>query len=1478
MTKILVVPVYLDALVLDKPTAMVEAFADFSRTPYFNGERDVNPDTPNLSEEILSQPFENQNLYLERGVHLHWSLPDALTRGSKGATGKTEFPAVPNRWLISRLPKGSPNPDMQWVVESDFVYLPSASESNSPPGITYPTPKDTSRPFGYLGRCLDLTAWQNESNKSKNKYLDKLTAVGYGEPAFAAFYPNCHSVFGFWDNIETDVNKMKNSGIAYEVLGWYSNGGQDFLSQWIQQFTKDKNKTPSLDEQLQALKDSSSWINKSVLVSPQPELIRNMVCYARIEFTPPRPAQDQGVSIVIGLPDAPQTASGPVNFPVTITGAKTIDVKAADVKLKTSLSARGTVSILEGTTATPKIKIDGIAGDGTIGISSIDTRGITAQAGTPPAPSKKAAGEGLAIGNTSTEALSAYLAGKLSPDDTAKKSIIEDQLETLHLTPGLEKLRLDISLKFKEARHSKGFRPVTAGHIWTLRPESNPQADQMVNRSEQVTLPLELAELLNTLNDVQQAYDKANFEIESLRSQLFADWYKYMLCAYPPLDTPDDYPNIDEVKEFIEANYLDGQAPLQKKMAVVGKVYSGKHTAETIRTIQQNNGNVEIVYLDYDPTADKRTILYADPPATDAANAGEILAIKIRDSVKALLGSDAMSGLQKVVESDIADWDGFAAILDQSNLLTNKYSPLPQRQTSPEDREKEIVSLLKDLNDLVFQKHTAASQDLCRMVEDAWKKASTGTQGWADLSADSTKLIKTLKTNMDLPVHAWMRLNRLLLESLFPQFIAHRPDYLLKRIPAPRYWEPNDPVVLLAGDAVNPTDRHGPEGELQEKGLLVCGVVSPAGTLTFDSKNGLDALRDAIQTQAGTLGRQDWMGQPWNPIMLEWEVEFFPAGQGGNRGTSDPQYDPNYIVHSENYKLPDDSCDFDNAAKVKVVDDAKVYSGRSILTAHARNQLKLKLEAYLSKEVLGQYYKDKSIPSENQKIDMLGAQIGAIRTWYEGSNGTDFNQPAYTAIRAYELLQNTDILAQSLGGFNQALLMHKQTLQLPIDDPLGFKEYQDFTNLVAASVGRVNSNAPQPLNDFSPIRAGRMELVRLRLIDTFGQVRDIALDGQTISTSETLPPSDTNKVSLPPRLAQAARLNFRWLAAGNDEAEMNDHPATSPICGWILPNNLDDSLMVYEPGGQALGSLDASGWRSAPGRYPPVSIIDIPNPHLRKLIKYLYAQGSDFFDDFLTAIENALENIDPENFAQHEALALLMGRPIAVVRASLNLELRGRPAVNQDWNTFRQDMQGTATQKDSQGIDHLVRTTDGFTNVDFSIRIGEFEQLNDGLIGYWVEGDNGYEDDKFYAPQTSDEIDHPNIRFHQENDPAMIQQSIDDPSHKLTMLLDPRGVVHATCGILPTKAIQIPPDQFADALRAIEVTFLTAPVLTDIGKINLPLPDEPGYQWSWLEKESGIWADETAIGPITTQATFASKQAIREGWLKLRPRPDQKTR
>src|SRR5690242_16293761 len=103
MSNILLVPVHLDALVLDHDQMVVETTADFSRLPYSNGKYDIHSDIANISEELVATPFQNENLLLRAGIHLHWSLPDALTKAKyDSATGRQIFPRVPNRWLVTR--------------------------------------------------------------------------------------------------------------------------------------------------------------------------------------------------------------------------------------------------------------------------------------------------------------------------------------------------------------------------------------------------------------------------------------------------------------------------------------------------------------------------------------------------------------------------------------------------------------------------------------------------------------------------------------------------------------------------------------------------------------------------------------------------------------------------------------------------------------------------------------------------------------------------------------------------------------------------------------------------------------------------------------------------------------------------------------------------------------------------------------------------------------------------------------------------------------------------------------------------------------------------------------------------------------------------------------------------------------------------------------------------------------------------------
>lgn len=1195
MSAILAVPIHLDALYLKSDRLGIEPMANFSRLAYVSQQRDVNSNIAYISEEIVSRPFQNQNLSLKPGIHLHWSLPDALTEAIqvKCNSGRTNtiFRQVPDRWLVTRSQAGKL--EKQWIVESDYLY--PAAEGVSSGSIIYPVEvkshSDSSQPYRYMGRKIPLSLWQAAK---KGKYFKKLTAVGYGEPTFAAFYPNCHSVFGFHDR---DYIDNVPQGLQYEVIGWYGNSKRDYLYR----LAKEKNISQI----------ESHWAIPTK--SEEAELPKQMVCHARLVFQPEEVTKNSN--------------------------------QQADVE--------------------------------------------------------------IAVGNTATEALSAYLGHKVSSDRiTAKQT--EDWLEALHLSSQLKHQRLDLSPKFYEARHEKGYTGVTGGSLWTIRSRSEDSnfADVDTARTQQeISLPEDLAGQLDRLNLCQKAYDQALYEIESLRERVFSDWYKYMLSAYPPIGSRDEYPDIDEVKHFIEVKEISA---LEAKLKQTGIL------------------------------------------ASELANAKDRL-IKAIDSI------------------------------NQSSQI----------------KKSQLI-------------------------------------------------------------------------------------YVLGQILSPRYWQPNEPAILVAGEAAKATVRHGQDGRLREDSRLECSVIEDEGLCIPQSQDDVPKLYGAIakiyDDTKESIAITNWQQQPWHPFLLEWEVEVFPRRSGSNHTSLDRKYKEDFLT--QNYCLKENAPDLTLCeGKAAVSKAANIYSGRSILTPHAEIKLKIELENYLKREVLNDYYEKYQI-SQKERQDYLtqSSNIEKIESWYRENRLQDSDSISrklvHQAILAYQHLLNTSSIAQSLGGFNQALLMHKQTMQLPIADPLGFADYQSFAKEVAKIVGRSIRNAPEPQNDFNPIRSGVMKILRLRLVDTFGQIKE--LDVSQVITAEAMKTAASpNLVSLPPRLVQPARLNFRWLSA-DGEIETNDHPTTTPICGWILPNNLDSSLAFYDASGTALGSIDYKArWRSAPGKDVAIAKDEISNLYLRRVVEYLswteYAdeetedeklkqKKQDLVAAFISTLDSGLEKIEPENFAQHQGLALLMGRPIAIVRASLGLQLKGLPAISHGWSEFWQDMRRN------------TRENHDFTKVKLPIRLGEYKQFNDGLLGYWQEEGNSL-GEMFYAPQSDNQDDNPQIRLHSSDKPWHLDLSLDDPPQTLTMLIDPRGKVHATSGILPTKAIAIPPTMYQTALEQIEIAFLSTPILTDLKQLNLPLPEEANYQWSWIEKVQNQWSAIAAeeIGGVKSNATFSTQQVIREGWLKLSP-------
>ncbi|HAF14811.1 MAG TPA: hypothetical protein DCK99_14170, partial [Blastocatellia bacterium] len=185
------VPVVVDALVVRQAGAK---WADtlMKRTPSTG---DLVP-----AKDLLPKPFALREETRAPGVYLHWSLPDALTRGTQAAGAQASSPAVPDRWLITRLSPSATTPSRRamrgWILQ--------AHDDNPQP--------------------LDLDTW-TEPGVPPAGIKGPLNALGYGDLSWAGFFDNTQNRLAFYD----DLKDVKAGPVAYLVCGWYSEPSQDPL-------------------------------------------------------------------------------------------------------------------------------------------------------------------------------------------------------------------------------------------------------------------------------------------------------------------------------------------------------------------------------------------------------------------------------------------------------------------------------------------------------------------------------------------------------------------------------------------------------------------------------------------------------------------------------------------------------------------------------------------------------------------------------------------------------------------------------------------------------------------------------------------------------------------------------------------------------------------------------------------------------------------------------------------------------------------------------------------------------------------------------------------------------------------------------------------------------------------------------------------------------------------------------------------------
>jgi hypothetical protein len=594
-------------------------------------------------------------------------------------------------------------------------------------------------------------------------------------------------------------------------------------------------------------------------------------------------------------------------------------------------------------------------------------------------------------------------------------------------------------------------------------------------------------------------------------------------------------------------------------------------------------------------------------------------------------------------------------------------------------------------------------------------------------------------------------------------------------------------------------------------------------------------------------------GNPWVPIMMQWQLAWYPAYQSGpgvpgalqawSFDGTDYRLDPGYQPPAE---------------PVSTLDGITVVTPTPVWNLQRR---------------LVDYNIARPDNPDSAAIEELISALSTI-----------------------------DVLSQNAGGANLSLTMLDQTLQLPpiSRDTGGLAEAADGGTVVDL-IDRRYETAPWAaarlaVNQYFPIRAGHVRVTRVNVVDAFGQfvsLPDDAVRNPTVST-QLASAVEGQHVQLRPRLSQHARLLLSFVSAADDAVVTGPDPATTPVCGWLIVNHLDQSLLLSSARGAVLGKLRLDArqlrvlWDSdpVPGSAEDAPAWPIANPHLRALrAGLLQLAGADFWH-LLSYLEQVEEKINPPGSQVNSKVAALMGMPIAVVRAGLQIQLDGAPVHDQS----------EATDKPE---DH------GYSEIGYPIALGDLSQLDDGLFGYFTPpagagsrptfGDGAFGDEAngdgtdygtLYVPgggDVSSWTGHFMVQPDPDRSPVRLAPYANGepaaPAY-VTLLMDPRLAVKARTGVLPAKAVTLPVQDTSAVLASHELFLQSNPVLTSAREFAMPHPAKSYGTWSWLtlQRDPGshdgfpaVWRETTDFGQRTGSAGLpVYPLLIRDGWLRLR--------
>ncbi len=515
------------------------------------------------------------------------------------------------------------------------------------------------------------------------------------------------------------------------------------------------------------------------------------------------------------------------------------------------------------------------------------------------------------------------------------------------------------------------------------------------------------------------------------------------------------------------------------------------------------------------------------------------------------------------------------------------------------------------------------------------------------------------------------------------------------------------------------------------------------------------AVRDAQKELTGTPNPpavRTWV-QPWIPRMMAWTFALTPSRTE---------------IQQDNSFAPFVLGDLDLEPRGNLPETDPVFlSGTTLLTPHGAANLGAALQQAL------------------ETVDAAGSpkDLPHVRRLAKQAAGKPF-------------------LSQQADGFDAILQMKQQLPMLPIVNCCGAPP-----DLVERLARLATGMEFLPVTDafFLPVRAGTMTLRRLRLIDAFGQYRDVSVTDPPVQIAESLRADAENTALLRPRLVQPARVEFRWLSHASDEESLDR--SSSPVFGFVIADAIDRGLQVYDNSGQFWGMVQwtktGAVWRGRPGDGQAPE--NIPSDHLRGFVQGLLGDNNPALSELLGTLAWELQYALPDHADPFRQLCF--GTVLALCRASVAIRGQGNALV-------------------SQGYDDPPCSYD---TEPLPLRLGDGHREQNGLLGFYTGTDPKQMYHQFHRVRS---------RFGDSGkayvvNNTQLETSLRDEPTLLTLLLDPSGVITLRTGFLPALDVTLPPVFYQKQLQAIRPAFRAAPILADPAEPRVPLPGGGADGWDF---------------------------------------------